>query len=265
MDGNRITKYIVTIALACALASLAVPGGATEKLRIGTAGAYPPFNYMNSDGELIGFDVEIGEALCVVADYECKFVVQDWENIIPGLLAKRYDVIIASISITEERKQLVDFTAKYYSTPAKFVAKTDADFETTPEGLAEKSIGVQEGSAHEAFVTATFPLADIRAYPTQDEANQALVAGELDLVMADSVALLEGFLSTEEGKGHGFIGPDFNEPDWHGEGAGIAVRKGEDDLRQRLNAAIVQIRSNGTYQRIQGRYFDFDIYGKPPE
>lgn len=257
-------KLFTALVAAAILGVIAIAPASAQmkKVLIGTEGAYPPFNYIDSDGNLVGFDVDIAKALCEAANFECEFVVQDWDGIIPGLLAKKYDAIIASMSITEERKQKVDFTDKYYNTPAKFVAKEGADIEISKEGLAGKSVAVQRATIHENFVRDNFgDVVDIRAYATQDEANMDLVSGRVDLVLADSVVLLEGFLRTDAGKGFAFIGPDFTDPKWFGDGAGIAVRKGEDDLREALNAAIAQIRSDGTYKQINEKYFDFDVYG----
>ena len=248
---------------AAALAMLATGVHAQDKrkVKIGTEGAYPPFNSIDAQGKLVGFDVDIANALCEAANFECEFVVQDWDGIIPGLIAKKYDAIIASMSITEQRKEVVDFTDKYYNTPAKFVAGKDADFDISPEGLAGKVVGVQRATTHENFLRGEFPEVEIRTYATQDEANADLVSGRLDLIMADSVALLEGFLTTDEGQDFEFVGPDYNDPRYHGEGAGIAIRKGEDELRALFNEAIDEIRADGTYQAINEKYFDFDVYG----
>jgi lysine-arginine-ornithine-binding protein len=232
-----------------------------RKVKIGTEGAYPPFNSIDTDGKLVGFDIEIANALCAAANFECEFVVQDWDGIIPGLIAKKYDVIIASMAITDKRRQMVDFTDKYYQTPARFVAVKGANFDFSPAGLAGKSIGVQRSTTHEDFVRAQFPEADVRSYATQDEANADLVSGRLDLVMAESVVLLEGFLKTDAGKDFEFVGPNYYDPKYHGEGAGIAIRKGEEDLRAAFNDAIAKIRANGTYRAINDKYFEFDIYG----
>jgi lysine-arginine-ornithine-binding protein len=248
---------------AAALAVLATGVHAQDKrkVKIGTEGAYPPFNSIDPSGELVGFDIDIAKALCGAADLECEFVVQDWDGIIPGLIAKKYDAIVASMSITDKRREVVDFTDKYYNTPAKFIAAKGADFDISPEGLAGKAVGVQRATIHEDFLRGEFPEVDVRAYATQDEANADLVSGRLDLVMADSVALLEGFLNTEEGQDFEFVGPDYSDPKYHGEGAGIAIRKGEDDLRALFNEAIDQIRADGTYQAINEKYFEFDVYG----
>ena len=259
-------KRLFTLAAAAiALTFAAGAAGAHEEqtVRIGTEGAYPPFNSIDSSGNLVGFDVDIAKALCKAAHFKCEFVVQDWDGMIPGLIAKKYDAIIASMSITEERKQKVDFTNKYYSTPAKFVAKEGANFDISAEGLAGKAIGVQGATIHENFVRDNFPDTTVRSYKTQDEANQDLVSGRVDLVLADSVALLDGFLNTDAGKGFAFFGPGYTDPKWFGDGVGIAIRKGQDDLRMKLNAAIDQIRADGTYKTIQDKYFDFDVYGAP--
>ncbi len=257
-------KKLLSMAIAGAIVLAAGSAAADmRKVRIGTEGAYPPFNSIDANGNLVGFDIDIANALCEAAQFECEFVVQDWDGIIPGLIAKKYDAIIASMSITEERKQAVDFTHKYYNTPGKFVAKKGAGFDISPEGLAGKVVGVQRATIHENFLRDNFPEVEVKVYATQDEANADLVTGRSDLVMADSVALLEGFLKTPEGADYEFVGPDYSEPKWHGEGAGIAIRKGETDLVDAFNKAIDQIRADGTYQAIAAKYFDFDVYGKP--
>jgi len=236
--------------------------GNITKIRIGTEGAYPPFNYVDKNGELQGFDVDIAKALCKAAGVECTFVMQDWDGMIPGLLAKKFDAIIASMSITEERLQKVDFTNKYYLTPAKFACKKGAGFEITPEGLKGKTVGVQRGTIHDNFVRDKFGKAmDIKSYATLDEANMDLVSGRIDLIFADSVAISDGLLNTEKGKDFEFVGPGFTDKKWFGEGIGIAVRKGDKELVDLLNKAIVTIRANGEYQKVNAKHFAFDVYG----
>jgi len=248
---------------ATAIAALATGAQAQDKrtVKIGTEGAYPPFNSIDTEGKLVGFDIDIANALCEAANFECEFVIQDWDGIIPGLIAKKYDAIVASMSITDQRKEVVDFTDKYYNTPAKFVAAKGADLDISPEGLAGMAVGVQRATIHENFLRGEFPEVEVRAYATQDEANADLVSGRVDLIMADSVALLEGFLKTDEGQDFEFVGPDYSDPKYHGEGAGIAIRKGEDDLRATFNEAIDKIRADGTYEAIAEKYFEFDVYG----
>jgi arginine/ornithine transport system substrate-binding protein len=234
-----------------------------KKVRIGTEGAYPPFNLIDQNGNLQGFDIDIANALCEASGVECEFVIQDWDGLIPGLMAKKYDAIIASMSITEERKQRVNFTNKYYQTPARFIAKKGTDIEISKEGLAGKTVGVQRATVSENFIRDNFGQnINIRSYATQDEANMDLVSKRLDLVFADAVVLMEGFLNTDAGKEFDFIGPGYTNKEWFGDGIGIAVRKGEDDLLKMLNDAIEKIRDNSTYKKINDKYFDFDVYGE---
>jgi arginine/ornithine transport system substrate-binding protein len=196
-------------------------------------------------------------------EVECEWVVQDWDGLIPGLLAKKYDAIIASMSITEERRQKVDFTDKYYVSPARFVAAKEADFEISKAGLEGKIVGVQRATIHENFVRDNFgESVQIKSYATQDEANMDLAAGRVDLVIADATVLQGGFLDTEAGKDFAFTGPSFTDARWFGEGIGIALRKDDDELRKMFNEAILAIRANGIYQKINAEYFDFDLYGE---
>ena len=235
---------------------------AGDKVRIGVEGAYPPFSWVEADGQLKGFDIEIAMALCKEMGAECTLVQQDWDGIIPALLAKKYDAIIASMSITEERKKKVAFTNKYYQTPAKFARKKGSGIEITKEGLAGKTVGVQRATTHDNFISGEFGDAvEIKRYGTQDEAYLDALAGRLDLLLADSVAMGEGFLQTDNGKDWEYVGPGFTDVKYFGEGAGIAVRKEDTDLRDKLNAAIDAIRANGTYEAINKKYFEFDVYG----
>lgn len=258
-------KRLFTLAVAAlALATVSTAADAEMmKVRIGTEGAYPPFNSIDENGNLVGFDIDIANALCAAANFECEFVVQDWDGIIDGLNTNKYDAIIASMSITEKRKEVVDFTAKYYNTPAKFIANTGSDFDFTEgSGLDGVKVGVQGATIHEDFVRKMWPNAEVVTYATQDEANADLISGRVDLVMADSVALDFGFLQTDAGACCEFVGADYNDPAIHGEGAGIAIRKGEDDLREALNAALEQILSDGTYKAINDKYFNYNVYGE---
>ncbi|MFN0262959.1 ABC transporter substrate-binding protein [Tepidamorphus sp. 3E244] len=230
------------------------------KVRIGTEGAYPPFNYFDSDNQLQGFDVDIAKALCDEMKVECEFVAQDWEGIIPALIANKYDAIIASMSITPERQEKVDFTEKYYSTPPALIAPSDSELSATDPGTLEgKTIGAQASTTHATFLEDVYKNSTIKLYGTQDEANLDLASGRLDAVAADSVVLSE-WLKTDDGACCKMVGPMENDPQYFGDGAGIAVRKGEDDLREMFNKAIAAIRENGTYEKIEAKYFDFSVY-----
>lgn len=245
--------------------TVAAPAFAEDTLRIGVEGAYPPFSYKKADGTLAGFDIEIADALCAAMDRECTLVEQEWDGMIPALKARKFDAIVASMSITEERKRQIDFSEKYYQTPARLVAAKDAGFEGTPEGLAGKRIGVQRGATHQCYAEKMFPDAEIVLYGTQEEVFRDLVLGRIDAQLSDSLIAQESFLSTDDGADYAFLGGDRTDVACYGEGVGIAVRKREEDLRDAVSAAIIAIRENGAYAEINSKYFPFDIYGGRPE
>jgi len=254
-------RRFLMAALTAAAVGWAVQAQAQDKVRIATEGAYAPFNFKAPDGTLQGFDIDIARALCDHAHLECTIVAQDWDGIIPGLLAKKYDAIIASMSITDERRKKVDFTDKYYQTPARFVAKKGAGIAISRDGLKGKTIGAQRSTIHAQYLQDTYAdVADIKLYDSQENADLDLTAGRLDLVLADSIVLLEGFLNKPDGQDFEFVGPELKDPKWFGDGAGIAVRPGDAKLKEAFNKALAEIRKDGTYDRIDAKYFPFSIY-----
>jgi arginine/ornithine transport system substrate-binding protein len=230
-------------------------------LNVCVEGAYPPFSETSPDGTLVGFDIDIANALCAELGEECNLVKTDWDGIIPALLESKCDAIVASMSITPQRQEVIDFTVKYYATPAMFAARADADFTDSVEDMADKVVGVQRGTTHHDYMEKVYPDTQLTLYASQDEAYLDLVAGRLDAIIADSIAISDGFLKTEQGEGFAFLGEPHFDPAIFGEGAGIGVRKEDGELRERLNAAIEAIRASGTYDEIADKYFDFDIYG----
>jgi arginine/ornithine transport system substrate-binding protein len=245
-------------AMIAAIAGLGIAGSAVAAdLNICVEGAYPPFSYTTDSGAVEGFDIDIANALCAQMGKECAMVKTDWDGIIPALLERKCDAIIASMSITEERKKVIDFSTKYYNTPARFVGK-DGMLESDLNG---KVVGVQRGTIHQQFMEGEFPNIELKLYGSQDEAYLDLTAGRVDAIMADSIATLDGFLATEDGEGYAFFGPAYSIPKYHGVGAGIGVRQGEEDLRNAFSHAIGVIRGTGEYQEINAKYFDFDVFG----
>lgn len=250
---------------ALALSVLAQPTFADEKpLKIGIEAAYPPFASKAPDGSIVGFDYDIGNALCAEMKVKCTWVEQEFDGLIPALKVRKIDAILSSMSITEDRKKSVDFTDRYYSTQARLVMK---DGTTVSDSLAElkgKKIGVQRGSIHDRFAKEKLePLgAEIKSYGSQNEIYLDIQAGRLDGTVADATLLQDGFLKTDAGKGYAFVGPAFTDAAYFGDGIGIAVRKGDKADLDKINAAITAIRANGEYKKIQDKYFDFDVYGK---
>lgn len=229
------------------------------KLKIATEGAYPPFNSQTADGTLVGFDVDIANALCAEMKVECQIVSQDWDGIIPALQGGKFDAVIASMTITEERKEKVSFTNKYYTTPLSLVAAKDSDLASPePEALKGKTVGAQASTTQSIYADEHYAKAgaDVKLYPTQDEVMADLVNQRLDAVVADKFVLVDWLKATGQDccKMIGDLKGTNSE-------AGIAVRKDNDALRQKLNAAIDAIVANGTYGKINAKYFEFDIYG----
>jgi lysine-arginine-ornithine-binding protein len=252
---------IAILSVFVALFSLSANAADKRKVVLGTEGAYAPFNFTDDKGQLAGFDIEIGNALCEAMNAECTWVTSDWDGIIPALLAKKFDAILASMSITEDRKKKIDFTSKYYTSPVSFVVDKNSAVALFASGLKGKAIGVQSGTVTENLVNGLFgKIADVKAYKTQEEANLDFLSGRVDLVAADSFVVDE-FLATEDGKGATLFGSSIDDTKYLGEGIGIGVRKGDDDLKKALNDAIAKIRADGTYQKINDKYFKFDVYG----
>jgi arginine/ornithine transport system substrate-binding protein len=234
-----------------------------KKIRIGVEGAYPPFSEVGPDGKIKGFDIDIADALCADIKAECTLVQQEFDGMIPGLQARKFDAVIASMSITEERKRSVAFSDKYYSTPGRLVARKGSAMQATPAGMKSRRIGVQRSTTHDRFATDFFKDSEIVRYTGQDQVFLDLASGRIDASMEDEVAADIGFLKRPAGKDFAFLGPEFRDPKYFGAGAGVAMRKGDVALKAKFDQAIKDIRANGTYQAIAKKYFDFDVYGDP--
>ncbi|MGI9307080.1 MAG: transporter substrate-binding domain-containing protein [Gammaproteobacteria bacterium] len=234
------------------------PAASAADLRIGVEGAYPPFSAVDENGKLIGFDIEIAHALCAEMGAECELVQQDWDGIIPALLAQKYDAIIASMSDTEERRAQVGFTGRYYKDGAKFVRKKDSGIKVSYAGLDGKTVGVQRGTVTDNFLTAEFAGADIKRYDTLENAHLDLTQGRLELVLADQFVQQDW---ADKNDGFETTGATYTNSKYFGNIA-IAVRKEDGELRDKLNAAIKAIRASGKYKEINDKYFSFDIYGR---
>jgi arginine/ornithine transport system substrate-binding protein len=193
---------------------------------------------------------------------ECKLVQQDFDGMIPALQAKKFDLIVASLSITPERLKVVDFSDKYYKTPNRLIARVGSKIDGSAAGFKGAKIGVQRSTINDRYATAKFEGASIVRYAKQDEVYLDLAAGRIDATLVDAVAGDAGFLKTPGGKGYAFVGPDYVDPEFFGRGVGIALRKGEQELKKKVDDAIKAIRVNGIYKQIQDRYFDFDVYGR---
>ena len=231
-------------------------------LKVAIDPTYEPFTYKTADGKPTGFDVDIANAICAEMKRNCVFVEQVWDSMIPGLQARKYDVVVSSLSITEERKRVIDFSDRYYKTPSAIVVKKGTVY-ANPASLKGKRIGVLKGSTQEKWAMGELKPAGVTVVPyeAQDQVYLDIKAGRLDGTVADKVEVHGGFLRKPEGKDYAYVGPDQYEAKYYGDGIGIGMRKGQKDLKDQINKAIKTIRSNGTYNQIAKKYFDFDPYG----
>ncbi|AGT09770.1 transporter substrate-binding domain-containing protein [Paracoccus aminophilus] len=251
------------LAASCSLAGLSA--AAADPLKVGiSAEPYPPFTVPDASGNWTGWEVDLAKAVCAEAKLDCVITPVAWDGIIPALQSGKIDMIVSSMSVTDERKKVIDFSDPYYRTNSAVIGLKDEKIEVTPEGLAGKVIGAQVGTRHLRYAQAHFETAGatVREYQTQDEANSDLAAGRIDAVEADEVAM-RAFVASDAGKDCcDFKGVVADDPDILGIGSAIGVRKTDTELRDKLSAAIHAIRDNGTYQEFSKKYFDFDIYGR---
>ena len=250
-----------------AVVALAFSATASAKdwktIRIGSEGAYPPFNFIDSNGQLQGFEIELAKAICTAEKVTCEFMAQDWEGLIPALLAGKYDAIFASMSITDERRKTIAFTDKYYTSPSLFVTtRENASLQTTPEALGGKTLGAQTGTVSARFLQEVYGPAgaDIKLYVTQDEANLDLASGRLDALLGDKFVMLNWLEKSADGGCCQVVGPDYSDPKYFGDGIGAGLRKGDPELKALLDEGLKAIRANGDYDRINARYFPFSVY-----
>ena len=227
---------------------------AADKYKVGIEGAYPPFNNKNASGQVVGFDYDIAMALCAKMKAECEVVTSDWDGIIPALNAKKYDFVVSSLSITDERKQAVDFTDPYYSNKQQFVAKKGVDFKTDIDSLKSKKLGTQRSTQAATWLEDNVGD-DISLYDTQENAYLDLSSGRVDGLLADKYAIYGWLKDDPAGKDYEFKGDPINEDDK----VGIALRKGDSNLRTKLNLALKEIKEDGTYKKINDKYFPFSI------
>lgn len=252
-------KMIKSI-LATTVISVSLSSVANAEIRLGIDSAnYDPFYSVSADGVFTGWEIEIGDAICAAMKEECKWVPVAWDGIIPALTAKKIDAIFGSMSITDERKKTINFSDKYYNTPAALVAPKNMTVESA-EDLKGKKIGVQVSTTHSNYVEKSLSDGtEVKIYQDFNEHNQDLFAGRVDAVVGDSLAFAP-FLESSEGACCE-IKMQLNDEAVFGIGVGAGIRKEDEELLAKFNEAIAAIRADGTYDKISAKYFNFDIYG----
>jgi polar amino acid transport system substrate-binding protein len=230
-----------------------------QAIRVAVEGAYPPFNFIDQNNELQGFEVDLLKALCEVMKARCSPVPHEWDGIVRGLLNHEYDAIMSSLEITERRKRRIAFSRRYYRVPPALIGRKDADLKQFgAEALAGKRIGAVDRSEHATYIQSVHKGAELRTYGKLDEANLDLLTGRLDYVIGDKLALTQ-FLSTREGSCCRLVADVPADPAYFGHGIGIGLRREDEVLKLQFDRAIAKLMADGTYDRIREKYFPFDL------
>lgn len=229
------------------------------KITVATEAAYPPFNYLDRKGMPAGFEMELAQEACQRIKAECEFIALKWDELIPGLLDKKFDVIMSSMEVTRERRQRMGLSRRYYLSPGAFIAAKGAPFDGPPSLLRNKRIGIQKDSMHADWADKSFRRsAQLRRFGTLQEALQALARDEIDAVFGDK-AQLWLWSQRPEGKCCELVGQDIKDTQTLGVGVAAGLRKEDAKLRDAMNKAFGDMMSDGTYKKINEKYFPFAL------
>jgi len=248
-------KHALALSLLCSLPLLAQ----AQTVRIVTDVSYPPFSKVNPDGSIVGFDPDIARAICAEAKLQCEISTMDFDGIIPAVQAKKFDMAIASMNITPERAKAVDFSDMYFNIPGRLIAKAGTKIDD--KWFKGKTIGVLRTSVQREEATAKWVPKGVKLklYGKVTDSFLDLSNQRLDAVYLDANVGDEDFLKKPMGKGYSFVGPVYNDPKYY-MGSGIAVQKGNKELLAKVNSALKKLLADGSYKKIQNKYFSYDIY-----
>lgn len=257
-------KQVLALSLVLAFSSASSAFAAVPKnLRIGTDPTYAPFESKNAQGQLVGFDIDLADEICKRIEAKCSYVESDFDALIPSLKAKKIDVIISSLSITEKRQQEIAFSEKLYAANSRLIAPKGSPIQPTTESLKGKTIGLLQGTTQETYANQYWRPKGVTVtpYANQDLVYQDLTAGRIDAAFQDEVAASEGFLKQPVGKDYQFAGPAVKDDAIFGVGTGMGMRKDDTELKAAIDKAFAEMRADGTYDKLAKKYFDFDVYG----
>ena len=248
------------------LAGAPAQAAAPAEIVFGVDATYPPFESIAPSGKMVGFDIDLATAICDNLKARCTFLSQPFSSIIPALQARKFDAILSSMNKTAEREKSIAFSSLMYTLPTGLVARKQSGLRMTVASLKGKMVGVEIGSAQEGYANTYWKPNGVHvvSYMTQDQVYSDLILGRLDASLQDSVQADYGFLRTPTGKPFALVGTISDDPH-HVISAftGIGLRKDEPELLARINAAIAAIHADGTYDRLQAKYFTIDIYQPP--
>ncbi len=239
------------------------PGQPTKRVvvRFLTESDFPPFNFYDEDGVLVGFNVDVARAICLELDTACDIKVRPWGELLPALQRGEADAVIASHAVTPKALASVDFTDRYFYTPGRFVGRLGGEgIEMTPEGLEGKRVGVAKNTAHEALLKAFFRLSAIKSYETADLARDGLIQNEVDYVFDDGISLIFWLHGTASKRCCEMKGGPYLEPKYFGDGIAIAVPKNDQQIKTLINGALARLRADGRLEELVERYFPVKVY-----
>lgn len=253
----------LAVCIAMALIATGVHAKEWKNIRIGVDPTYAPFESKAPSGQLTGFDIELGDAICAKMHAKCEWVENDFDGLIPALNVKKIDAIVSSLSITDKRKEQIAYSDKLFNSPSRMIAKDGSGLMPTVESLKGKRVGAEQGTIQETYIKTYWQPKGVTLVPyqNQDQVYSDLVAGRIDAAFQDETQASIGFLKTARGKGFAFAGASIEDKKTLGEGTGVGLRKSDDDLRMQLNVAIKAIHADGTFDKLAKKYFDFNIYG----
>jgi polar amino acid transport system substrate-binding protein len=261
-------KTILTAAAALAFFG-AIQSASAETLRVGMECTYAPFNFRNTDGELDGYDVDVAKGVAGLIGADLEFVCQKWDGMIPALLANKFDLIVASMSITETRLEKIDFSQPYRISVGRLVGKKDAGlnlFDDADKPVAANfaglKVGLERASTYASWFEAKLPDADVIYYDSSEALYLDLVNGRTDIIMTNPMKAYLKFLSKEDGAGFEFVSPQVDERQYFGVGVGIGLRQGNDELRDRLDGALKTLTEDGSLETYALKYFPFAIHNE---
>lgn len=260
----RLLKYVSLAALSM---TLFTPVAQAETLRVGMECTYAPFNFTDADGKLMGYDVDVARGVGGLIGADLEFVCQKWDGMIPALLANKFDIVVASMSITDKRLKKIDFSDTYRISVGRLVGKKDSGWnlfddagKPIPANFAGLKVGVERASTYADWFTNVLPKANVVLYDTNESLYLDLVNGRTDMIMTNPMKAHLRFLSKENGGGFEFVSPQVDEKKYFGIGVGIGLRQGNGALKSRLNKAVRTLADHGYLESYALKYFPFAIH-----
>lgn len=255
---NRLAIFAAALCALSAASAFADPAA----LRFGLEAQYPPFESKAADGKLQGFDIDLGNAVCVTAHLTCTWVETSFDGLITALQGRKFDAINSAMNATDKRRQTIDFTDTIYRVPTRLIARADSGLVATPDSLRGKHVGVLQSSIQETYAKAHWAPAgvDVVSYQDQNQIYSDLAAGRLDATLLLAPAGQKGFLSQANGRGFAFVGDPVHDEKILGSGVAFGLRKGDTDLKKTLDTAIAKLEADGTVKTLARKYFgDIDV------